>query len=328
MAVGVPEADVFAAADAVLARGERPTVERVRLELGRGSPARVGGLLDQWWSRLAERLNGDKRLPQLPPEVAQAFVAIWQQSVTTAQVAADQSLDHQRHVLAIERSRVAEIEEIARLECARHRQHTQDAQALQQAAESRLVDLERLLEQQRLQIDDTAQQRESLKVERDVVQEQFNALHLQFRTLQDDFEQERKAQAKYVRGLEDRAHAEIDRAREETKAANLQIKRASKIADELKQKLQHATAQLSEAQRQLSVSNTIAENASTEIQHLHTELDSARADHDLTKQQVTASQARADTLAEQLHRLNQVARIKLPKSAVKRTSKANELDVG
>ncbi|MNG36411.1 hypothetical protein D3C84_1234310 [compost metagenome] len=57
MAVGVPEHDVFAAADAVLARGERPTVERIRLELGRGSPARVGGLLDQWWARLAERLS-------------------------------------------------------------------------------------------------------------------------------------------------------------------------------------------------------------------------------------------------------------------------------
>lgn len=34
MAVGVPENDVFAAADAVLARGERPTVERVRLHHG------------------------------------------------------------------------------------------------------------------------------------------------------------------------------------------------------------------------------------------------------------------------------------------------------
>ncbi|MGF0238152.1 DNA-binding protein [Rhodococcus sp. IEGM1300] len=38
---------MFAAADAVLARGERPTVERVRLELGRGRPARVSSLLDQ-----------------------------------------------------------------------------------------------------------------------------------------------------------------------------------------------------------------------------------------------------------------------------------------
>lgn len=48
MAVGVPEHEVFAAADAVLARGQRPTVERVRLELGRGSPARVGGLVGCW----------------------------------------------------------------------------------------------------------------------------------------------------------------------------------------------------------------------------------------------------------------------------------------
>jgi hypothetical protein len=61
MAVGVPENDVFAAADTVLARGERPTVERVRLELGRGSPARVGALLDQWWEQLAGRLRGETR---------------------------------------------------------------------------------------------------------------------------------------------------------------------------------------------------------------------------------------------------------------------------
>nr|WP_314560081.1 DNA-binding protein [uncultured Pseudomonas sp.] len=76
MAVGVPENDVFAAADAVLARGERPTVERVRLHLGRGSPVRIGGLFDQWWARLAKRLNGATRLPTLPTEVAEAFVAV------------------------------------------------------------------------------------------------------------------------------------------------------------------------------------------------------------------------------------------------------------
>ena len=75
MAVGVPENEVFAAADAVLARGERPTVERVRLELGRGSPARAGGLLDQLWRRLSERLSGETRLPALPSEV-------WQRSRT------------------------------------------------------------------------------------------------------------------------------------------------------------------------------------------------------------------------------------------------------
>ena len=129
MAVGVPENEVFAAADAVLARGERPTVERVRLELGRGSPARVGGLLDQWWARLAERLNGETRLPALPAEVAQAFVAIWQQAIHLAQGVAEQSLDQHRQVLAAERERVAVIEGQARQDAAQFRQQTAEALA-------------------------------------------------------------------------------------------------------------------------------------------------------------------------------------------------------
>ena len=90
MAVGVPENDVFAAADAVLARGERPTVERVRLELGRGSPARVGALLDQWWEQLAGRLRGETRLPDLPAELAQAFATgVVQSQVTSAATGVD-----------------------------------------------------------------------------------------------------------------------------------------------------------------------------------------------------------------------------------------------
>ena len=114
MAVGVPENEVFAAADAVLARGERPTVERVRLELGRGSPARAGGLLDQLWRRLSERLSGETRLPALPSEVSQAFVTEWQQAIHLAQGVAEQALAEQRHVLIAEHARVAAVENQAR----------------------------------------------------------------------------------------------------------------------------------------------------------------------------------------------------------------------
>ncbi|MGH8483940.1 MAG: DNA-binding protein, partial [Pseudomonas sp.] len=124
MAVGVPENDVFAAADAVLARGERPTVERVRLELGRGSPARVGALLDQWWEQLAGRLRGETRLPGLPAEVAQAFIAIWQQATLLAQGVAEQALAAQRQVLVEEREQLAAEQEQLRLDAARARQQT------------------------------------------------------------------------------------------------------------------------------------------------------------------------------------------------------------
>jgi len=37
--------------------GERPTIERVRQQLGRGSPNTVGPMLDGWYGSLAKRLQ-------------------------------------------------------------------------------------------------------------------------------------------------------------------------------------------------------------------------------------------------------------------------------
>src|SRR5690606_13783398 len=147
-----PEQEVFAAADAVLERGERPTVERVRLELGRGSPARVGALLDQWWEQLAQRLRGETRLPGLPREVAQAFIEVWQQATTLAQSVAEQSLAVQRQVLTEEREQLAVQEARARLEVAQARQQAAVAVAASQVAETRLADLEQLLAERQAQI--------------------------------------------------------------------------------------------------------------------------------------------------------------------------------
>lgn len=55
---GIQEADVFAAADALLAEGKRPTIERVRLKIGRGSPNTVSPMLERWFGTLADRLVG------------------------------------------------------------------------------------------------------------------------------------------------------------------------------------------------------------------------------------------------------------------------------
>lgn len=43
---GVQIDEVWAAADAVLAQGSRPTIERIRVHLGRGSPNTVAPMLD------------------------------------------------------------------------------------------------------------------------------------------------------------------------------------------------------------------------------------------------------------------------------------------
>lgn len=247
MAVGVPENEVFAAADAVLARGERPTVERVRLELGRGSPARVGGLLDQWWASLAERLSCETRLPTLPAGVSQAFVAVWQQAIHLAQAVAEQGLSEQRQVVTAERERVAVVEDQARQDAALARQHAMVAQAAQQVSETRLADLEALLEQRATQILDLQQQRDSLLRERGDGQQHSQTLHQELNDLRRKAEQERVAQEIYVRGVEDRAHREVDRAREESKHMTAQVKEAGYQLEHFQQRIEGAQDALGQA---------------------------------------------------------------------------------
>lgn len=268
MAVGVPEHEVFAAADTVLARGERPTVERVRLELGRGSPARVGGLLDQWWARLAERLNGETRLPTLPGEVSQAFVAVWQQAIQLAQDVVEQTMAERRQVLDAERERIAAAEDQARQDLAKAHQQVAEATAGRQGAELRLADLELLLSQRQTQIDDLQQQRDSLVHERREAQQHSQELQQELQALRLKADQERVAQETYVRGVEDRAHREVDHAREESKAMAVQLKDAGRQAEQSLRRLASIQAELSRTQQDAAAQNARAETLEQQLTHV------------------------------------------------------------
>ncbi|NUT76814.1 plasmid replication region [Pseudomonas sp. C1C7] len=269
MTVGVPEHEVFAAADAVLARGERPTVERVRQELGRGSPARVGSLLDDWWKHLAARMKGETRLPELPGQVAQAFVTIWQQAINLALGVAEQTLDEQRRVLDTERDRIASVEDQAQKDSAKFRQHAAEAVAGRQLVETRLADLELLLEQRQTQIDDLHQQRDSLQRQRDEAQKQSHQLQQDLQALQQKAEQERATQETYVRGVEDRAHREVDRAREETKDGARKNKELVQQLDQLQLRLNTKLEELTQAQQQAAVQQARADTLDSQLQRFN-----------------------------------------------------------
>ncbi len=82
---GITAADVDRAADALLRQGHRPTIERVRLKIGRGSPNTINPLLDEWWSRLAGRLDaGPAALHRLPEPVLHAVEGLWLQALADA----------------------------------------------------------------------------------------------------------------------------------------------------------------------------------------------------------------------------------------------------
>lgn len=78
---GVQREDVWAAADAVLLAGEKPTIERVRQHLGSGSPNTVGPLLEQWFKHLGRRIQdpGAFAAPAgVPDPVMQVAQHLWE----------------------------------------------------------------------------------------------------------------------------------------------------------------------------------------------------------------------------------------------------------
>ncbi|WP_454726300.1 MULTISPECIES: DNA-binding protein [Cupriavidus] len=113
--------DVWQAADALLLAGQRPTIERIRLHLGRGSPNTVSPHLDAWFAGLGARLQDPQAFAapaSLPDPVTQAARYLWEAAQAEARAAAtagfaereaalaaaEQALEAERGALAQERA--------------------------------------------------------------------------------------------------------------------------------------------------------------------------------------------------------------------------------
>jgi len=127
----INSSDVDRAADALLRAGHRPTIEKVRATIGRGSPNTINPLLDAWWSRLAGRLDaGPAALHRLPEPVLHAAEGLWLQTLNEARKRAATEQGSTRSALAKDRQEleirshvlsIRESELTARLEQAEHR---------------------------------------------------------------------------------------------------------------------------------------------------------------------------------------------------------------
>jgi chromosome segregation ATPase len=155
---GITEDDVFAAADALLIRGERPTIERVRQTLGRGSPNTVNRLLDTWWTRLASRMN-DRSAEGLPTSVVELCRRLYGELTQQAQAAAEGTLKTAEHELAQAREQLDQ--DRARLATERL--------GMQAAAENLRQELAVLNEAHRTLIKQAAELESTLAAERSAV---------------------------------------------------------------------------------------------------------------------------------------------------------------
>ncbi|MBB5357112.1 DNA repair exonuclease SbcCD ATPase subunit [Rhodanobacter sp. ANJX3] len=223
MGKGITQEQVNAAADALVTAGERPTVEKIRAQLGTGSPNTVLRMLETWRGALAERLHQVLSLPDVPAEVGQAFTECWRLAIAHANSAAQASLAQEQNALLATQTSLMQERKVYENAVAAAQELAQGADQAREIAETRLVDVQRLVEQQAGQLTELLQQRDGLQQRADQLADSLEKHKSVAAT-------EREAQVAHIRAIEDRAHAEIDRAREETKSLQAALRQKERDA--------------------------------------------------------------------------------------------------
>lgn len=275
MARGITESDVHATADALVALGERPTVERIRAHLGTGSPNTVVRWLETWWAKLGERLTAQQirlELPNAPAELATLASQWWEHALAAAQRHADAKLAQQRADLAALEDDLGNREAAWQAQIHQHSAAADQARQSLVVAEQRLADLQRLCDQQLAQIADLTTQREDLRGRYNQVEQEFGTLQGRYSEREAVIAAERNRQADYVRAIEDRAHAEVDRARQETQALLKQLTSAQRerqtFERQARQQEDAARQALTEALREAAVERARADTLAAELQRM------------------------------------------------------------
>lgn len=209
MARGITENDVFKACDALLLEGARPTIERVRQTLGRGSPNTISPMLETWFKHLGARIKdpGAFSAPATVPDpVFQAAQHFWE----VAQAEARRDVDERvRDGLAAAVANVeAEKERAAIAEAAAFSANTR-ANHLQ----TQLDELQAALEGERIQHASTAAKGSAASERCDALQTEL--LAAQQATVDERVRADRAIALADERaaGAERRAALEIDRER-------------------------------------------------------------------------------------------------------------------
>lgn len=235
MARGITQDQVSAAADTLVTAGERPTVEKIRAQLGTGSPNTVTRMLDTWRGALATRMSQVLALPEVPADVGQAFAEVWRLAVTQAASLAQAALAHEQNALLAAQTSLAQERKLWEIALAEAQGQAESASRAREIADTRLADVQRLVEQQAAQLAELLQQRDEWQQRADLLAEAFD-------THKNTVTAEREAQAAHVRAVEDRAHAEIDRAREETKTLQATLRQKERETSAIAARLETAEA--------------------------------------------------------------------------------------
>ncbi len=270
---GIGERDVWEAADALLLAGARPTVERVRAQIGRGSPNTVTPLLDGWFKALGGRIQNpagfrvESRVSAMPRPVDDAATQFWEAALAAARTEIEAGLRTEREALAREHD---ELEQ-TRAEFAAERSRFEGEMRAQQS----------LIESFKTQIQDTRAALDLAQAERAALisgQHRMQSQHEHARTA---LETELLETRKTVQALREEISAVQAAADREMKDSLLKIDRArteavtaQKALTELRERASRQSAEFEKERVSLQATTQAADEAARA--HLG-ELEQARA---------------------------------------------------
>lgn len=251
---GVQQHEVDAAADALIAQGVRPTIERVRVQMGRGSPNTVAPMLDTWFAGLAGRLGLDAGQEEggPPPEVRHLLGQLWTAAVDAGAQRAATALSAQHGQLQSDQQALAAArQDLVAQETALAEKAAGIDQALELAKrqlDERNTEMAQLRSDLGVAMADLARARSSLA---GVVQER-DADRLAFAEQQRVHAAERQRMEERSAGTERRLLEDVDRNRQDAKAARGALADAQRLQDGLREKVETLTVRDHEVRVQIA----------------------------------------------------------------------------
>ena len=217
---GIQQDDVSNAADALIAEGSRPTIERVRQKIGRGSPNTVSPMLDAWFASLSGRLTGNQSVEApdaIPYAVQEGMKKMWETALAIGREEAFQqvaqiqaSLEGERTAIAAKAADFAQREQLQ----AERMQASEDALNI---ARMQIEDLRRQSADLRKSLKEREAEVADQRIKQQTVEQ---AWAVQTRKAADEAAQqarERDRADERAASTERRLLQEVDRARQETR---------------------------------------------------------------------------------------------------------------
>ncbi len=216
MARGIDENDVWQAADALLMAGQRPTIERIRQKIGRGSPNTVSPLLETWFLQLGRRLRGTDTaapVPEPPGPVQAAAALLWEQALEAARVELERVLEARRAELTALEKTLARERERLEAEAARLVSLERGLEEAVRVATGQLGEANRRIAAQEASLERRGEEFLQAQAQIQGLEGTQRDLHERLEEERTRFEVERAELMARAAATERRANEEIDRAR-------------------------------------------------------------------------------------------------------------------